>query len=112
VRFKEHKYAFETNSHKSNYAKHTFEQSHSLGSIEENMQVLQHQHKGSHLNTIEKFYVYAEFTKNNHLNDEHTISPTEFFRCPAKNPTGITKNTPTPPKPHTKSPATINPSLQ
>ena len=33
----------------------------------------------AHLNTIERYYIYAEFTKNNHLNDEHNISPNKIF---------------------------------
>ena len=31
--------------------------------------------KETHLNTIERYYINAEFSENNHLNDEHTISP-------------------------------------
>jgi len=43
------------------------------------MQILQYQDKGTHFNTIERYYIYAEFTKNNHLNDEHNISPNKIF---------------------------------
>ena len=86
ARFKEHKYAFRTNSHMSNFAKHTIEQSHSFEPIEDTMQILRHQHKGNHLNTIEKFYIYTEFTNNNHLNDEHTIAPSRIFEALLKNP--------------------------
>jgi hypothetical protein len=39
------------------------------------MQILQYQNKGNHRNTIERFYIFTEFTKNNHLNDEYNISP-------------------------------------
>jgi hypothetical protein len=27
------------------------------------------------MNTIERFHIHAEFTANNHLNDDHTIFP-------------------------------------
>ena len=91
IRSKEHKYAFKTNNHMSNYAKHILEQSHSSGHIEDTMQVLRHQHKGSHLNTIEKFYSYAEFTNNNHLNVEHTITPNRIFGALIKIPNNKTK---------------------
>jgi len=37
------------------------------------MQILQRQNKGPHLTTIERFYIHAEYLKNNHLNDESTI---------------------------------------
>ena len=35
--------------------------------------------KGLHLNTTERYYIYAEYTKNNHLNDEHIIFPNEIL---------------------------------
>jgi hypothetical protein len=43
------------------------------------MQIIQYHDKGTHLNTIERYDIYAEFTKNNHLNDEHNISPNKIF---------------------------------
>ena len=55
VRFKEHKYAFKTNSHVSNYAKHILEQSHSFRPIQDTMQILQYQNKWNHLSTIGSF---------------------------------------------------------
>ena len=70
----------------SNFAKHVIEQSHSFGPIEDTTQILRHQQKGNHLNTIEKFYIYTEFTNNNHLNDEHTIAPNRIFDALLKNP--------------------------
>jgi hypothetical protein len=42
------------------------------------MQILQRHNKEAHLNTIERYYIYTEFTKNNHLNDEHNISPNKI----------------------------------
>jgi hypothetical protein len=79
ARYKEHKYVYKTNYHTSNYAKHVAEHSHSFGAILDTMQILQYQNKGNHLNTIEIFYIYSEFTKQNHLNDEHNISPYKIF---------------------------------
>jgi hypothetical protein len=81
MRFKEHKYAFKTNNHTSYYAKHISEQSHSFGPIHDTMQILQYQNKGNHLNTIERFYIYTEVTKNNHSNDEYNISPNKIFNA-------------------------------
>ena len=43
------------------------------------MQILQLQNKGAHLNTLEWIYIYAEYTKNNHLNDDSTIFPNKIF---------------------------------
>jgi hypothetical protein len=79
VRFNEQKNAFKTNSHASNYAKDLIEQAHSFSSIQNTMQILQHHSEGAHLNTIARYYIYAEFTKNNHLNDEPNISPNKIF---------------------------------
>ena len=81
ARFNEHKAAFKTNSNTSNYAKHLIEQTHSFSPIHKTTQILQHHNKGAHLNTVERYYIYAEFTKNNHLNEEHTISPNKIFEA-------------------------------
>jgi len=43
------------------------------------MQILHLQNKVAHLNTIERFYIYAEYTKENNLNDDSTISPNNIF---------------------------------
>jgi hypothetical protein len=79
LRFKEHRAAFKTNSQSSNFAKHLIEHTHYFGPIQNTMQILQRQNKGAYLNTIERYYIYAEFTKNNHVNDEQTISPNKIF---------------------------------
>jgi hypothetical protein len=78
-RYKEHKYAFRSNYHTSNYAKHVAEHAHSFGPFQDTMQILQLQSKGIHLNTIERFYTYSEFKKQTHLSDEHNISPYNIF---------------------------------
>jgi len=43
------------------------------------MQILYHHEKGAHFNTLEWFYIHAESTNNNHLNDSHTIFPNKIF---------------------------------
>jgi hypothetical protein len=63
----------------SNYARHILEHSHSFGPIQKTMQILQHQGKGTHLTTIERYYIYTEFSKNNHLNNEHNIFPNKIL---------------------------------
>jgi len=78
-RYKEHKNAFKTNSHTSNYAKHILEQLHTFGPIHKTMQILQYHNKGTHLNTIERYYIYAESSKNHLLNDRHFISLNKIF---------------------------------
>jgi len=75
--YKEHKSAFHNNSHTSNFAQHLREEAHSFGLINI-MQVLHHQRKGVHLNTIERFYIHKEHAAGNHLNDNHTIFPNKI----------------------------------
>ena len=58
---------------KQNFAKHLNEQARSFGSIHNVMQIIKWQNKGSHLNTIERFYIYAEYLSNKYLNDDRTI---------------------------------------
>jgi hypothetical protein len=42
------------------------------------MQILKHQRKGPHLNTMERFYIHKEATRDNHLNDDHTVLPNKI----------------------------------
>jgi hypothetical protein len=79
ARYKEHKTAFQTNNRNYSFARHLNDTGHSFGPIDEIMQVLQCHKKGTHLNTTEHFYIHTEATKNNHLNDDHTIFPNAIF---------------------------------
>ena len=79
-RYDEHRRAFHNNnSHNSNFARHLLENSHSFGPISNIMQVLHHQDKGAHLNTMENFYIHVEHATGKHLNDDHTIFPNRIF---------------------------------
>jgi len=62
-RFKEYKNAFRPNRYTSNYAKHALEQSRPFGPIHETTQILQYQGKCAHPNTIERYFIYKEFSK-------------------------------------------------
>jgi len=77
-RFKEYRNAFKS-SRNTNYAKHALEDLHPFGPIHETMQILQYQAKGAHLNTIERYFIYKEFSIKNHLNDESNIAPNKIF---------------------------------
>ena len=79
IRFNEHKQAFRTNSHTSSFAQHLIEHNHPFGTIQNTMQVLRHHHKGTHLNTLEKFHIYTEYISDNHINDNQTIFPNKIF---------------------------------
>ena len=73
-----HRRAFRHNYRTSKFAEHLNNHLHSFGPIHEIMHVLQYHNKGPHLNTIERFRIHKEAASHNHLNDEHTITPTEF----------------------------------
>jgi len=82
----------------SNFATYLTEKSHSFGSLHSTMQILKRHTKDTHLNTIKRFYIYAEYINNNHLNDEHTITLNRIFEILLKT------NIHPPPKPHPQTP--------
>jgi hypothetical protein len=79
LRYNKHRRAFYNNSHSSSFAQHLHEEAHSFGPINSIMQVLHHQSKGTHLNTIERFYIHTEYTAGNHLNDDYTNFANKIF---------------------------------
>jgi hypothetical protein len=90
TRFNEHKNAFRLNYRTSNFATHPIQKSHSFGPIHSTMQILKHHTKGTHLNTDERFHIYTDYMNNNHLNDEHNLTPNRIFETLLKTPTAIT----------------------
>jgi hypothetical protein len=79
TRFNEHKHSFRLNNNNSKYTAHILDNQHTFGQIQDVMQILQVQRKSPHLNTAEKFYIHKEAAKNNHLNDEHTVTNNRIF---------------------------------
>jgi hypothetical protein len=79
TRFNEHKQASRNNRYTSKFAQHLIEQAHPIDTIHNTMEILHYQKKGAHLNTIERFYIYAEYTTDNHLNDNQNIFPSAIF---------------------------------
>jgi len=77
--FKEYRNAFKSGRNTSKYAKHALEHSHPFGPFQETMRILQYQDKGAHLNTIGRYFIYKEFSNNNHLNDDSNITPNKIF---------------------------------
>jgi len=61
TRYDEHNRAFRYNTLQSKYAKHITEHGHTFGNMENTMEVLHFQKKGTHLNTIERFYIRGPF---------------------------------------------------
>ena len=79
VRFNEHKHAFRTNSLTAKFAQHLIEHNYPFGTVHNTMQILRHHRKEPHLNTLERYHIYAECVSNNHINDNQTIFPNKLF---------------------------------
>jgi hypothetical protein len=79
ARYREHLTTFHKKNNSLNYAKHLNEADHSFGPIHDIMEILHYQGKEGHLNTVEKFHIYAEFAANNQLSDPQTHSPNTIF---------------------------------
>jgi hypothetical protein len=85
IRFGEHKRAFKYNTNQSKFAKHLLEQRHSFGNIEDTMEIVQFHKKGTHLNTIQRYYIRKESIKNNHLNEDYTDKTNHIFNTILEN---------------------------
>jgi len=71
VRFQEHFKDYKYANNKSKFAQHLLEQNHSIGPIENVMEILFATNKGKLMNTIERFYIYKERYTNNQINDKN-----------------------------------------
>ena len=72
-KYNEHKRAFRNNCHSSKFAQHFKEHTHTFGPIDNIMQILYYQKKGSHLNTIERFHIHKEAATDNQHNDKQSF---------------------------------------
>jgi predicted RNA-binding Zn-ribbon protein involved in translation (DUF1610 family) len=63
TRFKEHRNAFRTANQSNSFTKHLTDHLHHFGRMQETMTILHLQSKGTHLNTIERYYIYTEHKK-------------------------------------------------
>jgi hypothetical protein len=101
--YNKHKKAFHYVTHTSSFAQHLHEQAHSFGPIDNIMQVLHHHKKGAHLNTIERFYIHANYVASNNLNDYHSLFPNIIFDTLLKTHRQYPPPPPTPYPPHPES---------
>jgi hypothetical protein len=69
VRFQEHFPDYKYANNKSKFAAHLLENKHSIGHIDDIMEVLHITNKGRFRNTVEKFHIYKETCTNNQIND-------------------------------------------
>jgi len=78
-RYREHLRAFRLDHQSSGFTFHLAEHQHPFGPINVIVQILHFQHKGTHMNTLERYYIHKETANNNQLNDKHTVFPNTIF---------------------------------
>jgi hypothetical protein len=79
IRFREHFRDFKYNNRKSKFATHLLDNNHSIGPINDIMEILYTTTKGRSMDTIEKFHIYKETCNNNQINDKNTVRPNAIF---------------------------------
>ena len=73
MRFKEHFRDYKYKNGKFNFAQHLIDNNHIFGSTHEIMDVLYITKKGKLMDTLERFHIYDETTRNNQINDKNTV---------------------------------------
>jgi len=66
-------------NNKSKFAQHLLENEHTIGPMENIMDILHTTNKGRVLETLEKFYIYRKTEPNNQINDKLTVKPNIIF---------------------------------
>jgi hypothetical protein len=79
ARFLEHKRAFKNNTAQSKFAQHASDHGHMFGTIQNTMEILHIQKKGTHLNTLERYCIHKEAKINNHLNEDQVDITNPIF---------------------------------
>jgi hypothetical protein len=69
IRFQEHFRDYKYMNNKSKFSQHLLDNEHSIGHMENKMDILHITNKGRMLDTLEKFYIYRETKRNNQNND-------------------------------------------
>jgi len=79
VRIFEHFCDYKYTNNKTKFAQHLLENGHSIGPIEDIMEVLYSKTKGKLMDTMERFHIYKETQANNQINDKNTATPNIIF---------------------------------
>jgi hypothetical protein len=79
IRFAEHFRDYKYNTNKSKFAQHLLDNKHSIGPIEDIVEVLYRTNKGKLMDTMEKYHIYKETQLNNQINDKNTAKPNIIF---------------------------------
>jgi ferritin-like metal-binding protein YciE len=76
IQLQKHYHDFKYNNKKSKFAIHLLENHHSIGLIDNIMEILYITRKGC---TMEKFYIYKETKSGNQINDKNTVKQNRIF---------------------------------
>ena len=88
VRFQEHHRDFRYNNSKSKFAVHLIENEHSMGHIDNLMEILYINRKGRIMDTTEKYYTYKETKEGNQINDKNTVKQNKIYDALIQGKTG------------------------
>jgi hypothetical protein len=87
VRFREHYRDYKYANSKSKFAQNPLNEGHSVGSMNEIMDLLYIAKKGGMLDTWEKFYTFRETQLGNQINDKRTVQSNPIFEALIPNTT-------------------------
>jgi hypothetical protein len=73
---------FKNKNNYSKFAQDLLDNGHSFGKIEDIIQILYYNNKGSYMDTIEKFYIYRETANNKQINDRHAVNDQQHLLMP------------------------------
>jgi hypothetical protein len=79
IRYKEHINVIRGNKTTSRYALHILETGHTYGTIEDTLNILHREKKGSLMNTLEQLHIHKLTKDNLQLNDVHTDTYNPIF---------------------------------
>jgi len=84
VRYREHYNDFKYANNRSTFSQHVINEGHSLGPMDEIMNVIQYERKGRMLDALEKFYIYREIKNGNQINDSLTVQNNPIYETIVK----------------------------
>jgi len=79
IRRQEHCRDFKYNNNKSKFAMHLLENHHSIGHMDDIMEILYITNKGRLMDTIEKYYIYKETKNGNQINDKNRVKQNKIY---------------------------------
>ena len=91
IRFQGHYRDFKNNNNKSKFAMRLLENHHSIGHIDNIMEILYITKKGRTMDTIEKYYIYKETKKENQINDKNKMKQNKIYEAVIQGEAGISR---------------------